>query len=279
MYPIIKKENITDGIHLFEVLHPALAQKAQAGQFVIIRLFEDGERIPLTIADFDAHKGTITMVVQEVGKTTMEMGQMSVGETILDILGPLGNPSHIQNFGTVICIGGGLGIAPLYPITRSLKAAGNKVITILGARSQNLLFWQDKMASVSDVLHIATDDGSVGRKGLVTDIQKELIATETINKIYAIGPAIMMKFVVLTSKPHAISTIVSLNSIMIDGTGMCGGCRVSVAGKSQFVCVDGPEFEGLDVDFDNLMNRQRFYAEEEQMAKERHTCRIGLGQS
>ncbi len=274
MYRIEKKQTLSESVTLYEIEHPQLAQKAQAGQFVIIRLKDGGERIPLTIADFDRDAGTITMVVQGVGKTTIDMESYNEGDAILDVLGPLGNPSEIAHYGTVICIGGGLGIAPLYPIARELKKAGNKVISIIGARNQELLFWEDKMRAVSDELHVMTDDGSYGQKGLVTHIQKELLEKGEIDKIFAIGPAIMMKFVVETSRPFNVSTIVSLNTIMVDGTGMCGGCRVSVAGEKKFVCVDGPEFEGLDVDFKNLLNRQRYYVEEENDAKEYHKCKL-----
>ncbi|MBT7087448.1 sulfide/dihydroorotate dehydrogenase-like FAD/NAD-binding protein, partial [bacterium] len=187
----------------------------------------------------------------------------------------LGYASHIQNYGTVICIGGGLGIAPIYPIARALKKAGNRVLSIIGARNQELLFWEDKMRAVSDELYVVTDDGSSGHKGLVTEVQKELINKEKIQKVFAIGPAIMMKFVVETSRPHQLSTIVSLNSIMIDGTGMCGGCRVQVGGVTKFACVDGPEFEGLDVDFDNLFKRLNYYRDEEKVAiKKQHLCRL-----
>ncbi|MFC1616625.1 sulfide/dihydroorotate dehydrogenase-like FAD/NAD-binding protein [Candidatus Margulisiibacteriota bacterium] len=274
MHKIITKQAISDVVKLFEIEHPQIAKKAQAGQFVIVRLFENGERIPLTIADFNHEKGTITLVVQEVGKSTIQMGKLKENDSILDMAGPLGHPSDAKNYGTVLCIGGGLGIAPIYPIMRELKNAGNKVISILGARSKNLLFWEDKVKAVSDELFLTTDDGSVGQKGLVTGIQHKLISERKIDKIYAIGPAIMMKFVVETSRPKNISTIVSLNSIMIDGTGMCGGCRVTVSGQQKFVCVDGPEFEGLEVDFDNLLSRQSFYLDEEKKATE--ICKIGL---
>lgn len=274
MYRIKKKQTLSDSVKLYEVEHPQLAKKAQAGQFVIIRLKNGGERIPLTIADFDRDAGTITMVVQEVGKSTMDMNSYNEGDTILDLLGPLGHPSEIADYGTVLCIGGGLGVAPLYPITRELKKAGNRVISIMGARNKELLFWEDKIRVVSDELHVMTDDGSYGERGLVTHIQKKLLEKGDIDKIFAIGPAIMMKFVVETSRPFNVSTVVSLNTIMVDGTGMCGGCRVTVAGKQKFVCVDGPEFEGLDVDFDNLLNRQRYYTEEENKAKEYHKCHL-----
>jgi len=274
MHRITRKQVLSDSVKLYEVEHPQLARKAQAGQFVIIRLKEGGERIPLTIADFDRDAGTITMVVQEVGKTTIDMDDYSEGDTILDMLGPLGHPSVISEYGTVLCVGGGLGVAPLYPIARELKKAGNRIITVMGARTRELLFWEDEMRAVSDELHVMTDDGSYGRKGLVTHIQKELLEQGSVDKIFAIGPAIMMKFVVETSRPFNVSTVVSLNTIMVDGTGMCGGCRVTVGGKQRFVCVDGPEFEGLDVDFDNLLNRQRYYIEEENYAKEYHKCHL-----
>ncbi|MBN2568466.1 MAG: sulfide/dihydroorotate dehydrogenase-like FAD/NAD-binding protein [Deltaproteobacteria bacterium] len=274
MYIIKRKQTLSDSVKLYEVEHPQLAQKARAGQFVIIRLKEGGERIPLTIADFDRDAGTITMVVQEVGKSTIDMDSLNEGDTILDVLGPLGHPSEIANYGKVLCIGGGLGVAPLYPITRELKKAGNRVISIMGARNKELLFWEDKMRVVSDELHVMTDDGSYGERGLVTHIQKKLLEGGDIDKIFAIGPAIMMKFVVETSRPFNVSTVVSLNTIMVDGTGMCGGCRVTVAGKQKFVCVDGPEFEGLEVDFNNLLNRQRYYIEEENKAMEYHRCKL-----
>ncbi len=275
MHKIIKKLPLAENLKEFVIDYPLLAQKAKAGQFVIVRLRENGERIPLTLADFDVEKGTITLVVQEIGKTTIEFGQMQEGDFIQDILGPLGHPSEIKNFGTVLMIAGGVGIAPLFPILKSLKNADNKTITILGAKNKDLLFWQDKLAYFSDEFYVCTDDGSAGEKGLVTNIQEKLINSRQIDKIYAIGPAIMMKVVVDTARQKNISTIVSLNSIMIDGTGMCGGCRVMVKNEPKFVCVDGPEFEGLDVDFVNLMNRQRFYLAEEKTAKE-HTCKIGL---
>ncbi|MFA5878825.1 MAG: sulfide/dihydroorotate dehydrogenase-like FAD/NAD-binding protein [Candidatus Margulisiibacteriota bacterium] len=275
MFEIIDKKILADKIKLFEIKHELLAHKAAAGQFVIVRLHEGGERIPLTIADFDRNKGTITLVVQEVGKTTIEMGKMEVGDYILDLLGPLGHASIIANFGTVLAIAAGLGIAPLYPIIRELKKAGNKIITIVGARNSSLLFWQDEVSKYSDKVIIATDDGSAGEKSVVTDIQKRILETEKIDKVYAIGPGIVMRLAVEASRPKNISTIVSLNSIMVDGTGMCGGCRVKVGQETKFACVDGPEFEGLDVDFESLTTRQRFYFEQEQISRD-HYCKIGL---
>ena len=269
MYEIRAKEDLTSVTKLFEVQAPAVARKARAGQFVIIRIHEKGERIPLTIADYDREQGTITLVVQEVGKTTMEMGTMQVGDRLASFTGPLGLPSEIEHYGTVMCIGGGFAIAPVYPIARSLKEAGNTVLSILGVRNKDLLFWEDRMRSVSDELIVCTDDGTYGRKGLVIDPLKEMLQGGwSIDRIWAIGPAIMMKFCCLTSQPFGVPTIVNLNSIMVDGTGMCGACRVEVGGQTRFACVDGPEFDGHQVDWDLLLTRQRIYPEEEKLAIE-----------
>ena len=278
MYEILAKENLAPVTKLYDVHAPAVAGKAKAGQFVIIRLHEEGERIPLTIADYDRDRGTITLVVQEVGKTTMEMGTMQAGDHLASLTGPLGVPSEIENWGTVLCVGGGVGIAPIYPIARDLKEAGNTVISIIGARNKDLLFWEEKMRSVSDELIVCTDDGSYGRKALVTIPMKELLESERpIAHIWAIGPAIMMKFCALTTQPFGVPTIVSLNSIMVDGTGMCGACRVEVGGQTRFVCVDGPEFDAHEVDWDQLLARQRIYPEQEKRAVEewQHECQCG----
>ncbi len=249
-----------------------MARNAKPGQFVVIRIDEHGERIPLTIADFDREKGTITMVALSVGKTTRKLSTLKEGDTIPDLVGPLGNPAEIIENGTVVCIGGGLGIAPIYPIARELKAKGNKVISIIGARSASLLFWEDRMREVSDELHVVTDDGSRGRKGFAVHPLMELInAGVKIDRVIIIGSAIMMKVTSEATRPHGIKTIVSLNPIMVDGTGMCGSCRVTVAGKTKFACVDGPEFDGHQVDFDELMARLRMYAAEEKVADERYT--------
>ena len=275
MYEILVKEDLAPVTKLYEVRAPAVASKAKAGQFVIIRLHQEGERIPLTIADYDRERGTITLVVQEVGKTTMEMGTMQAGDHLASLTGPLGIPSEIENWGTVLCVGGGVGIAPIYPIARDLKAAGNTVLSIIGARNKDLLFWEEKMREVSDELFVCTDDGSYGRKALVTIPMKELLESERpIEHIWAIGPAIMMKFCALTTQPFGVPTIVSLNSIMVDGTGMCGACRVEVGGQTRFVCVDGPEFDGHEVDWDQLLARQRIYPDQEQQAVEKwqHDC-------
>jgi ferredoxin--NADP+ reductase len=276
MYEILRKENLTPVTKLFEIQAPIVARKAQAGQFVIIRIHERGERIPLTVAGYDRERGTITLVVQEVGKTTMEMGTMSAGDCLASFAGPLGNPSEIKNYGTVLCVGGGFAIAPVYPIACALKEAGNTVVSIIGARSQNLLFWEDKMRAVSDELVVCTDDGSYGRKGMVTlPIQEILEAGRAIDRLWAIGPALMMKACVLTAQPFGVPTLVSLNSIMIDGTGMCGGCRVEVGGQTRYACVDGPEFDGQAVNWELLMSRQRIYLEQEREAIEGWRSRIG----
>jgi ferredoxin--NADP+ reductase len=278
VYKIRYKEVLSDVNKLMILEAPAVARKARAGQFVIIRIDEQGERIPLTIADFNCAEGTITIIFQEVGKTTIQLGKMEEGDEIATVVGPLGHPTEIEKYGTVICVGGGVGIAPIYPIAKALRDAGNRVISIIGSRTKELLFWEDKMRDVSDELIVCTDDGSYGRKALVTEPLKELLeAVDTdVKRVWAIGPAIMMKFVSLTTKPFDIPTTVSLNTIMIDGTGMCGGCRVLLEGGAQFVCVDGPEFDGHKVDWNNLLSRQRYYREEEREATERyeHHCRL-----
>lgn len=277
-YKILRKEILSDVTKLMVVEVPQVAAKARAGQFVIVRIDEKGERIPLTIADYDRKAGTITIIFQEVGKSTMQMGTLNPGDRLSTFAGPLGHPTEIKNYGTVACIGGGVGIAPIYPITRSLKEAGNRVISIIGARTKDLLFWEDKMRAVSDELIICTDDGSYGRKCLVTDPLKEMLESkkENIAQVWAIGPAIMMKFVAATTKPFNTPTVVSLNTIMIDGTGMCGGCRVPLADGAQFVCVDGPEFDGHKVDWNSLLSRLSFYREEEKFAVDhyKHKCNL-----
>ena len=281
MYEILGKEAFSDVTKLMVVSAPDVAHKAKAGQFIVIRVVKEGERIPLTIADFDRERGTITMVFQEVGKSTMHLGSLQPGDALASLTGPLGRPTEIENYGTVICVGGGVGIAPVYPIARELRAAGNHIISIIGARTKDLLFWEDKMRAVSDELIVCTDDGSYGRKALVTVPLKELLEErDDVAHIWAIGPAIMMKFCSLTTKPFGVTTIVSLNSIMVDGTGMCGSCRVEVGGQTKFVCVDGPEFDGHQVDWDLLLARQRIYLPEEKLAKERflaerHACMKG----
>ncbi len=281
MYTILSKRTLGPSIREYVIEAPEVARAAKAGQFIVLRLHERGERIPLTIVETDPETGGVTLVVQEVGKSTREMGDgYHEGDTILDFAGPLGEPSEIERYGTVICIGGGLGIAPLYPIARDLHAAGNTVIGIVGARTEELLFYVDKMAAISDELHVMTDDGSNGNKGFVSDPLREILASgRDVERVWAIGPAIMMKVCSQVTREFEVPTIVSLNSVMIDGTGMCGGCRVEVGGVARFACVDGPEFDGHQVDFDLLMARQGYYAHEEACSLERYLAATEEGAS
>jgi ferredoxin--NADP+ reductase len=270
VYEIVAKQQLAPVTKLVEVQAPAIARKCRAGQFCILRVAEEGERIPLTFADFDREQGTVTLIFQEVGKTTRHLGMLEVGDSLASLTGPLGKATEIENYGSVLCIGGGVGIAAIHPIARALHQAGNETISIIGARSQDLLFWEDRMREASDELIVCTDDGSYGRKALVTEPEKELLdGTRTIDRIWVVGPAIMMKFASITSQPFGVKTIVSLNPIMVDGTGMCGGCRVEVGGQTYFACVDGPEFDGHLVDWDLLMARQRIYLEQEKQSLER----------
>jgi ferredoxin--NADP+ reductase len=284
VFTIVSKEEIAPKFHRFVVQAPEIARKHRPGQFVMVLADDSGERIPLTIAASDAKAGTITLVVQEVGKTTMAMGLLSGGTSLLSLVGPLGTPTHIERFGTVICIGGGAGIAPLLPIAAGLKSAGNRVLSILGGRSQELVILRAEMEAASDEIFYTTDDGSFGRKGLVTHALADLIKERgKPDLVVAIGPAVMMKAVAEMTRKDAIPTLASLNSIMVDGTGMCGACRVAVDGQTKFVCVDGPEFDAHKVDFDLLIKRLRMYLPEEQTARERflasHTCRATAGVS
>lgn len=270
MNEILKKQKLNRTTTLFEIHAPKVARKARAGQFVIVCIHEKGERIPLTIADQHAGQGKITLVVQEIGKTTMEMGTMKKGERFEILSGPLGKACEIKLCGTVICIGGGVGIAAVYPIAHALRKAGNTVISIIGARDRDLIFWEDRMRTVSNELIVCTDDGSYARKGVVTLPLKEILDSEqSIDRIWAIGPAVMMKFCALTTREYGVPTMVSLNSIMVDGTGMCGSCRVEVDEKTCFACVDGPEFDGHKVNWDLLLDRQRIYLQEENQAIKR----------
>jgi len=274
VYKILAREDLAPVTKLFRVEAPEVARKALPGQFVVVRIDERGERIPLTIADWDLAEGSLTLIFQEVGATTMRLGTLRAGDVLADLIGPLGLPSEIHNFGTVVCVGGGVGIAPVYPIARALREAGNHVISIIGARNKDLLFWEDKMRSVSDELIVCTDDGSYARKALVTEPLKELLENRnSVDRVLAIGPAIMMKFCCRTTQPFGVKTIVSINSIMVDATGMCGACRISVGGQTKFVCVDGPDFDGHQVDWDLLMARQRIYLDEEKLALERYKQR------
>jgi ferredoxin--NADP+ reductase len=275
MVEILTVESLTSVTKLFEVQAPAIACKVRAGQFVILRVDEMGERVPMTVADYDRERGAVTIVVQEVGKTTVQMSAYQAGDRFATFTGPLGHPSKIMNYGTVICVGGGSSIAAIYPIARDLKEAGSAVLSIIGARNKDLVFWEDKMEAVSDELIVCTNDGSYGREALVTAPLKELLeADRRIDHVFAIGPAIMMKFCCATTRRFGVPTTVSINSIMVDGTGMCGACRVEVGGETRFACVDGPEFDGHQVDWDNLLARQQFYLEEEKQAVDRwqHIC-------
>jgi ferredoxin/flavodoxin---NADP+ reductase len=269
-YRLIDKQALAPRVTLYRVHAPRIARARKPGQFVIVRVAEGGERIPLTIADADPARGTITLVVQEVGKTTSLMARVAAGDAFSDVVGPLGSPTHIEKVGTIVCVGGGIGIAPVHPIAQAMKAAGNRVIGILAARNTELLFFRDEMKLACDDVRVFTDDGSEGKKGLSTTAIEELVAEGiAIDRVVAIGPLPMMKFVSLLTKKLGIPTLVSLNPVMVDGTGMCGGCRVTVGGKSKFVCVDGPEFDGHLVDYDELGKRQAFYVEQERAAHAR----------
>lgn len=263
MFPILQKRKLAENTYLIEIEAPEIAKKAKAGQFIILRIDEKGERIPLTIAD--STKKTITVVFLAVGKTTTDLSPLKKGDLLIDVVGPLGNPSKIQEYGNVVIIGGGLGIAPIYPIAKALKDAKNKVTAVIGAKSKKYLFWEDHFKDICDKVLIATDDGSKGKKGFVSDVLKELMQKERIDLVIAIGPPIMMKVVAELTKDK-IKTIVSLNPIMIDGMGMCGGCRVLIKEEIKFACCDGPEFNAHQVDWEELMNRNKSYIEEEQYA-------------
>ena len=269
MYEIVDRKVLAEKEVWLEVKAPTVAKKHKAGQFVIVIPHEKGERIPLTVADKDPEKGTIVLVVQEIGKSTAYINRMKVGDSFYSLAGPLGRPTHIEKYGTCVVVGGGVGIAPLYPITKALYEAGNHVISILGARTKDLLIMEDMMRAVSHETIIVTDDGSYGKKGLVTDALKPILESDKkIDLVVTIGPAIMMKFVCLMTKEYNVPTLASLNSIMVDGTGMCGACRIEVGGETRFVCVDGPEFDGHKVDFDLLIKRQRAYLKQEKLAYE-----------
>ncbi len=281
MFNILQKERIAPQVFRYLVYASDIARKALPGQFVIIRLDKTGERIPITISDSNPADGTLTFYVQAVGKTSLEMSRMNDGDSILDIVGPLGNPSIIKYFGTVVLVGGGFGIAAIHPIARALTQAGNKTLSILGARTKERVLLENEMLKASTEVHIATDDGSHGVKGLVTNILQEIIVKKTpVDRVIAIGPLVMMKAVTDLTLPYKVPTFVSLNPIMIDGTGMCGACRVMVDGQMKFACVDGPEFEGHSVDFEGLLNRLKSYLPEEIKAKEKYlkdieeTCQL-----
>lgn len=270
MNKIIEKEFFSENVAKIIIESPDIAKSRKAGHFVIVRLDEKGERIPLTIADSDPEKGTITLVVQKVGVTSAKLVAMKVGDEILDLVGPLGKATHIDKFGTVLCAGGGVGVAPLLPIVKALHEAGNRVITVLAGRTKDLIIMEDEMREYSDEVVIMTDDGSYGKQGLVTAGMEEVIQREKVDKAVVIGPAIMMKFGSLTTKKYNIPTEVSLNTIMVDGTGMCGACRISIGGKTKFVCVDGPEFDAFQVDWDQMMMRMGAYKTQEHEAYQKY---------
>jgi len=263
MFRIIEKEFLSENVARLVIEAPHIAKSRKAGHFIILRIDEKGERIPLTISDADLDKGTITIIVQRVGVSSHKLCALNVGDFILDVVGPLGKATHIANVGTVLCAGGGVGVAPLFPIVQALKLAGNRVITVLAARNKDLVILEDKMRAYSDEVIIMTDDGSKGKKGLVTQGMEEVILREKVNEAMVIGPAIMMKFAALTTKKYDIPTQASLNTIMVDGTGMCGACRVSVGGKTEFVCIHGPEFDAHKVNFDEMLSRLNAYKDKE----------------
>jgi len=266
---ILRREELASRTILMEIAAPEVARKAQAGQFVVVIPDESGERIPLTLADWDPEAGTITIVFLVVGTSTQKLALLAVGDSVAHLAGPLGRPSEMENFGTVAAVGGGVGIAAIFPIARAFKDAGNRVITIMGARCQDLLFWQDRLATVSDELIITTDDGSCGRKGVVTQpLQEFLQCPQPVNRVIAVGPTVMMRFVAKTTQPFGVKTLVSLNPLMLDATGMCGVCRVKVGELTKFACVDGPEFDAHLVDWELLQARQRSYLQEERCSLE-----------
>ena len=273
MYTILEKRQLSADVFYFKVNAPEIAKNRKAGQFVLVQLdIEYGERVPLTIADANAQEGWIALVFQAVGATTLKLSRKNTGDKLGAVLGPLGNPTHIEKKGTVVCVGGGIGVAPLHPIVQAHKAIGNKVIVIMGARNKDLIIFEDEMRALADELYLMTDDGSAGEKGLVTEPLKKLCESQKIDEVVAIGPPIMMKFCAATTEPFKVPTTVSLNTIMIDGTGMCGGCRVTIGGKTKFVCVDGPEFDGHQVDWANMMMRMKAFKERE--AEDLHKCRM-----
>ena len=280
MFKILKKEELSPNVYAMEIDAPRVAKKAEPGQFIVLRVNEEGERIPLTIANFDRETGRILIVFQVIGASTMELAALNEGDDILDFVGPLGRPSEIGKLdGTMVVVGGGIGVAPTFPIARAMKEAGNKVIAIMGAKTKDILIMEDEMREVTDEIVVTTDDGSRGIKGFVTNAVQALVDRgEKIAQITAIGPVIMMKSVADATRELGIKTVVSLNPIMVDGTGMCGGCRVTVGDETKFACVDGPEFDGHLVDFKGLMSRQRMYRDMEAEEKD-HVCKIGLGRN
>jgi ferredoxin--NADP+ reductase len=269
VFQIVEARLLATAVKQFKIAAPEIARKRKPGQFVVLRINEEGERIPLTMADADPQAGTITLIFQEVGRSTGKLGKLKAGDSISDLIGPLGVPTHIEKFGTVVCVGGGIGIAPIYPIAKGMREAGNTVLSIIGARTKDLLILEEEMAQVSNVLKVSTDDGSYGYHGFVSDVLQDFIDQGTnIDLAVTIGPVPMMRVVCNVTRNKNIKTVVSLNPIMVDATGMCGACRVTVGGRTRFVCVDGPEFDGHQVDFAELVKRQRAYLDPEKKAYE-----------
>ena len=262
-YEILKKVELCPNQYELTIKAPYITRNAKAGQFIILRVEEEGERVPLTIADFDREKGELTIVYMAVGYTTKKLAKLEVGDEIVDIVGPLGQPTHIKNYGTVVCLAGGYGAAPCYLIAKAFKEAGNKVYMIMGARNKDLIFWNDKMKDACTELYITTDDGSLGTKGFVTGVMEDIMAKEKVDYAIAVGPMPMMRAVAELTRGKGIKTEASMNPIMVDGTGMCGACRVTVGGKVKFACVDGPDFDAHEIDFDEVINRTRIYKDEE----------------
>ncbi|WP_439183455.1 sulfide/dihydroorotate dehydrogenase-like FAD/NAD-binding protein [Carboxylicivirga taeanensis] len=270
MNKIVEKEYFSENVVRLEIEAPRIAKARRAGHFVIVKVGETGERIPLTIAAANPERGTITLVIQKVGVSSRKITELNVGDELTDLVGPLGEATHIENVGTVLACGGGVGVAPLLPIVEALKKAGNRVVTILAARTKDLVILEEQIAKYSDEVIIMTDDGSYGKKGLITDGMKEVMEREKVDQAVIIGPAIMMKFAALTTKEYKVPTVASLNTIMVDGTGMCGACRITVGGKTKFVCVDGPEFDAHQVDFDEMLLRLNGYKEIEKGAEQEY---------
>ncbi len=273
LYTVVEARQLSEAVFRMEILAPEIARKRKAGQFVILKIDERGERIPLTIVDSDASRGTITIIYQVVGKTTAAMSALKAGDAFQDVQGPLGNPTDIEIFGHVVCVGGGVGVGVIYPITKALKEKGNRVTSIIGARTKDLIILEEEMRAASDELVVCTDDGSYGFHGFVSTVLQQIIDRgEKVDHVFAIGPVPMMRVVANLTRPYAIPTTVSLNPIMVDATGMCGACRVEVGGKTNFTCVDGPEFDGHQVNFELLASRLRMYCEEEKQSYEKHRC-------
>jgi ferredoxin--NADP+ reductase len=264
MFKITDKKRLNTQVTFMKLEAPHVIENAKPGQFIVIKIDEKGERIPLTIVDKDKAEGTITIIFQEVGKTTKNLAVLDAGSEVMDIIGPLGRPTHVEKLGRVLCVGGGVGTAEIYPVAKALKEGGNEIISIIGARNKDLLLFADEMKAISSALHITTDDGSAGRKGFVTDVLKELLREGKYNLVYSVGPVLMMKAVADATRDYNIKTLVSLNANMVDATGMCGTCRVTVGGKTKFTCVDGPDFDAHQIDFAEFINRDRRFKEKEE---------------